>query len=264
MERIGLIAGAGKLPQDFLKGAKKKGREVLVVGVEGVTEVPAHRKVPFGKVGKLLKVLEEEGVRELVMLGKFEHRLVFSHLFSFDFTALNLLRRLKDKRPESLIKTFMGFLEERGFTFVDPTPFLEDILATEGAMTEVKPSEEALLDGRLGFRVAKELASLDVGQTVVVKEGAVVAVEAMEGTQETIERGAKIGGRGFRVVKVARRHQDMRIDVPAVGEETLKLVKKRGGDALFLEAGKVFVVDKENFLKKAQKYGVAVFGLKDG
>ncbi|NPB08070.1 MAG: LpxI family protein [Aquificae bacterium] len=264
MERIGLIAGAGKLPEAFVKGAQDKGREVLVVGVEGITEVPAHRKVPFGKVGKLLKVLEEEGVRELVMLGKFEHKLIFSDFFSFDFTALNLLRRLKDRRPESLIRAFMNFLEEKGFTFIDPTPFLEDLLAEEGPMTEVRPSPEVLADGRLGFKVAKELASLDVGQTVVVKEGAVVAVEAMEGTQETIERGARIGGKGFSVVKVARRRQDMRIDVPAVGEETLEVVKRGGGKALFLEAGKVFIVDKENFLKKAQKYRVAVFGLKDG
>jgi len=258
---IGLIAGKGSLPREFRKLAREKGERVFTIGVKGITDMDSDELLPIGKVGRLVKTLKKRGVKKLVMLGKFEPRLLYTNLLSFDLKALSVLRRSKDRRPANLIKAFMELMEEEGFEFIDPRPYLEEILAPEGVLGRVKPSPEAIEDGAFGFIIAKELAELDIGQTVVIKDKAVVAVEAMEGTQETIRRGGRIAGKGVRVVKVARKSQDFRIDVPTVGIETLEMMSEVGADTLFLEAGKVFVVEKEKFIKQADRLGIAVVGL---
>ena len=262
MKKLGLIAGYGELPQEFIEKATRKGYEVISVGVEGITNFKTDFSVPFGKVGKLLKILEKERVEEIVMLGKFEHKLIFSDFLKMDWTAFNLLRKAKDKKPETLIKLFIRFLEERGFRIIDPKPILEELLATEGEINSISPKKEDLENALWGFPIAKEIATLDVGQTIVVKGKAVVAVEAMEGTQETIRRAGKLAGKGSIVIKVARRNQDFRIDVPTVGAETLKAMKEAGAKALFLEAGKVYIIRKEKFKNLADKFNIAVYGLK--
>ncbi len=258
---IGLIAGRGRLPEIFRESARRSGEEVFSVGVKGITDSQVDELLPVGKVGGLIKLFKKKGVHEIVMLGKFEHRLIYTGFLNFDLKALSVLRRAKDRRPASLVKAFMEVLEEEGFEFIDPTPYLRELLADEGVMGRRKPEEEATEDGIFGFFIAKELAELDVGQTVVVKNKAVVAVEAMEGTQETIRRGGRIGGKGTRVVKVARKNQDFRIDVPTVGIETLEVMREVKADSLFLEAGKVYIVDKEKFLRVADRLGISVIGL---
>ena len=258
---IGLIAGKGRLPEVFRQEAIKRGEEVITIGIDGVTSIESDYRIPIGKVGKLIKILEKRDARKIVMLGKFEHRLIFTSLLSFDLTGLGILRKAKDRKPETIVKTFMNVLEEKGFEFIDPRPYLTSILAGEGPLTRSKPSQDAMEDGLFGMPIAKELASLDVGQTIVVKDKAVVAVEAMEGTQETILRGGKIAGKKTRVVKVARKIQDFRIDVPGVGIETLEAMKESGADALFIEANKVFVIDDEKFYKTADRYRISVYGL---
>ncbi len=258
---IGLIAGKGRLPEVFREQAKKTGEKVVTIGIEGVTTINSDYTIPIGKVGKLMKILEKEKAQRIVMLGKFEHRLIFTSLLNFDFMGLGILRKAKDRKPETIVKTFMETLEEKGFEFIDPRPYLTSILAGEGPLTRSVPSREALEDGRFGMPIAKELASLDIGQTIVVKDKAVVAVEAMEGTQETIIRGGKIAGKKTRVIKVARKEQDFRIDVPGVGVETLEAMKESGADALFIEANKVFVIDGDKFYKTADRYRIPVYGL---
>ena len=262
MKKLGLIAGYGELPREFIEKAKQKGYEVISVGVEGITDFKTDYVIPFGKIGKLLKILEKEGVEGVVMLGKFEHKLIFSDILKIDLTTFNLLRKAKDRKPETLIKTFITFLEEKGFSVIDPKPLLGELLAEEGSINSFPPDKGALEDALWGFPIAKEIASLDVGQTVVIKEKAVVAVEAMEGTQETIKRAGRLAGKGTVVIKVARRNQDFRIDVPTVGEETLKVMKEVGAKALFLEAGKVYIVRKERFKELANRFKIAVYGLK--
>ncbi len=261
MERIGLLAGAGTLPLEFKASARKKGKEVIVIGVEGITDFKADYMIPLGRVGKLLKILQKEGIRKIVMLGKFEHSLIYRDFLKMDLTAFNLLRKAKDRRPQTLIKIFMNFLEEKGFEFIDPRPYLSHILANRGSINGLFPNEELLENGIWGFRIAKELASMDIGQTIVVKDKAVVAVEAMEGTQETIKRGGKLAGKKTVVIKVARKNQDFRIDVPTVGPKTLEVMKEVGSSALFLEAGKVFITEKEEFINKSREYRIPVFGL---
>jgi DUF1009 family protein len=246
--KVCLVAGSGSLPNAFVKKAKELGEEVFVVG-------------PLGKVGTLVKLLEKYNINKIVLLGKFEHKLLFSHLLTLDSLALKILKRAKDRRAQSLIRALMDELEEMGFEFIDPKPYLEELLAGKGTLNNVEPSSQAMEDGLFGFPIAKEIAQLDVGQTIVVKEGTVVSVEAMEGTQETIYRAGKLAGKGCRVIKVARKNQDFRIDVPTVGLDTLEALRHIKADALFLEAGKVYIVDKDKFLKLADKYKISVVGL---
>jgi hypothetical protein len=259
--KVCLVAGSGELPRVFLKRAKERGEEVYVVGVKSITELEADEYIALGKVGRLVKTLEKKGIKDIVLLGKFEHNLLFSHLLTLDELALRILKKAKDKKPQTLIKTLMEELSSLGFSFPDPKPYLEELLAPKGRMGSVEPSEEAMEDGLWGFPIAKTLAELDVGQTVVVKEKAVVSVEAMEGTQKAIERAGELAGRGCRVIKVARRTQDFRVDVPTVGPKTIEAIRKIKGDALFVEAGKVYVLEREKTSRLADRYGIALYGL---
>ncbi|MFZ8859983.1 MAG: LpxI family protein [Thermocrinis sp.] len=259
--KVCLVAGSGSLPTAFVKKAKELGDEVFVVGVKGITSIEANAYLPLGKVGTLVKLLERHQINKIVLLGKFEHKLLFSHLLTLDSLALKILKRAKDRRAQSLIRALMDELEEMGFEFIDPKPYLEELLAGRGTLNSLEPSSQAMEDGLFGFPIAKEIAQLDVGQTIVVKEGTVVSVEAMEGTQETIYRAGKLAGKGCRVIKVARKNQDFRIDVPTVGLDTLEVLRHIKADALFLEAGKVYIVDKDKFLKLADKYKISVVGL---
>ena len=259
--KLCLVAGSGSLPTAFLKKAKELGDEVFVVGVKGITSIEANAYLPLGKVGTLVKLLEKHNINKLVLLGKFEHKLLFSHLLTLDSLALKILKRAKDRRAQSLVKALMDELEEMGFEFIDPKPYLEELLAGKGTLNSVEPSSQAMEDGLFGFPIAKEIAQLDVGQTIVVKERTVVSVEAMEGTQEAIYRAGKLAGKGCRVIKVARKSQDFRIDVPTVGLDTLEALRQIKADAIFLEAGKVYIVDKDKFLKLADRYKISVVGL---
>jgi DUF1009 family protein len=255
------VAGSGSLPTAFVKKAKELGDEVFVVGVKGITSIEANAYLPLGKVGTLVKLLEKHDINKVVLLGKFEHKLLFSHLLTLDSLALKILKRAKDRRAQSLVRALMDELEDMGFEFIDPKPYLEELLAGKGTLNSLEPSGQAMEDGLFGFPIAKEIAQLDVGQTIVVKEGTVVSVEAMEGTQEAIYRAGKLAGRGCRVIKVARKSQDFRIDVPTVGLDTLEALRQIKADALFLEAGKVYIVDKDKFLKLADRYKISVVGL---
>ena len=259
--KLCLVAGSGDLPKVFLKKAKEKGIEVFVVGVKGITDLPSDEYIPLGKVGRLVKTLEKKGIKDMVLLGKFEHSLIFSNLFTLDELALRILKKSKDKKPQTIVKTLIEELESMGFEFPDPRPFLEDLLAPKGRISSLDPSQEAMEDGLWGFPIAKEIASLDIGQTIVVKDKAVVSVEAMEGTQKAIERAGELAGKGCRVIKTARKSQDFRIDVPTVGPKTLEVIKKIKGDALFLEAGKVYLLEREKMEKLAEKYKIAIYGL---
>jgi len=259
--KVCLVAGSGSLPTAFVKKAKELGDEVFVVGVKGITSIEANAYLPLGKVGTLVKLLEKHNINKVVLLGKFEHKLLFSHLLTLDSLALKILKRAKDRRAQSLVRALMDELEEMGFEFIDPKPYLEELLAGKGTLNSLEPSSQAMEDGLFGFPIAKEVAQLDVGQTIVVKEGTVVSVEAMEGTQEAIHRAGKLAGKGCRVIKVARKNQDFRIDVPTVGLDTLEALRQIKADALFLEAGKVYIVDKDKFLKLADKYKISVVGL---
>ncbi len=261
MSKICLIAGSGDLPNAFIKGAKESGVDVFTVGVKGITNIKPDETLLLGNIKKLVNTLEKKGIKDIVMLGKFEHKLIFTHIFSFDELALKILRKSKDKKPQTLVKSFMEEMEKLGFNFIDPSPYLKSLLVEPGKIGSIEPPEDIMEDALFGYPIAVEIASMDIGQTIVVKNKAVVSIEAMEGTQETIKRAGQIAGNGCVVIKVARKNQDFRIDVPTVGLETLEMIKKIKGKALFIEANKVYVLEKEKMKKFADTNSIVFYAL---
>ncbi len=264
--RIGLIAGKGELPLEFLKSARERNVSVVTFALEGITD----RKVsefsdetvwikPF-KLGKLLKEIKKKKVKKITSLGKIEHKVAFN-LSGFDLTAIRVLSKVRDFKPETLIRTVFEEIGNLGVGIFSPEEFLEHLLLKKETVLGVSPNEELLEEMRKGIRIAKEIASLDIGQTVVLKNGTVVAVEGVEGTDECIRRGAELSGKGFIVCKAARKRQDMRIDVPTVGVETVKLVKELGGKGIAVEGGKTYVVTPEKVGELCKKFKLTFVAL---
>jgi DUF1009 family protein len=260
--KVGLLAGSGELPLEFLKSAKSRGYRTTTFALEGITspkvEKLSDRVVwikPF-KLGKFLKELSKEGIEEIVILGKVEHKRALS-ITGLDFKAISFLFSLKEKKPETIIKGIINEIEKEGVKVVDPTPYLSHLLPNEGLISG-NLTEDLEEEAKFGMKIAKEIASLDIGQTVVVKEKTVVAVEGIEGTDKCIERGAELGGKGFIVCKAARKKQDMRIDVPTIGEKTVELVGKLGGKGIFFEAKRTFLLNKEKIRAVARRYGLVI------
>jgi UDP-2,3-diacylglucosamine hydrolase len=267
---IGLIAGNGTFPFLVLRAARTLGHEVVVVAIEGEAFPDLERLarelggttftwIALGQLGKCIKTLTGAGVSRAVMAGQVKHVKLFGGVMP-DLTLLTVLTRLKSKNTDSLIAAVASVLEEHGVTLMNSTALLQDLMARPGVLTTTKPSEEMQRDFEVGWRAADAVAGVDVGQTVVVKDAAVVAVEAMEGTDAVIARAAVLAGRGTRVVKVAKPTQDMRFDVPVVGVATIDAMKAAGADGLAIDAGKTLVVDGEACISAANAAGMVVVG----
>jgi DUF1009 family protein len=278
-KRLVILSGKGELPHIFKKLSKEKGYEAFTVGVRGITDRKTDFVVPFLGFKQFEELLLKLERPQIVMLGKFDQKLsvvlynsLLQKLKSFFFTEQFeenygiykvIKEKAKNKQPKELVVSFIRYMEDKGFSFL-PSHAIQEIaqplLAGEGVLAgEIEEKEIEDLKGI--FKIAKQIADWDIGQTITVKDGTIVAVEAVEGTNETIKRTCKLVGKGFSVIKVARTVQDFRIDVPTVGMETLKLLKKCRVKNLILEAGKVFIVPKVEFLKEAKKAGIKVIGL---
>ncbi len=265
--KIGLIAGSGTLPLEFAKNAQQTGDEVVTFAIKHITDKKIQKYsskiywLHFGEAQKLVDLLHENKIKNLVMLGKIQH---YSLIFSFhklDKRAKELLSSLKDKKAKTILEGVIKELESEGFQFIDPTPYLKKLLFPEGIINSVPISPDKEKDIDFGLKIAKEIADLDIGQTVVVKDGIVIAVEGIEGTDECIKRGGKLAGKGSVVCKVARKNQDMRYDVPVIGLKTLESMKKAGATVLAVEANKSYLLDKDQFIKTADKYNISVIGV---
>jgi hypothetical protein len=265
-EPLGLIAGNGRFPFLAAAGARRAGRRVVAVAIreeaspELEAEVDVLHWIGLGQLGRGIEVLHEAGVREAVMAGQVKHRQIFSGIVP-DLKMLGLLARLAFKNTDSLIGAVADALAREGITLLPSVAFLADQLATVGSMTRRQPGREERRDVEYGEKVARALAGMDLGQTAVVKDRAAVALEAMEGTDETIRRAGRLAGPGTTVVKVAKPRQDMRFDVPVVGEGTLLAMREAGSRVLALDAGKTLLIDRGDFVAKADADGVAVLGL---
>jgi len=254
--RIGIIAGSGILPFLMLEKVQKKGFACGVIGLRGETdpslenEADEFQWVEGGAVSDIISFFKKNRMHEVLIAGKVDQRRILEKE-KLNHSLLPLLQRIKEKTPTSVIKVMIDFFNQEGIHIVDPSPFLSSYLCQEGVMTEIKPSLELEDDINLGMRMAKRIADLDLGQTVVIKEGAILAVEAMEGTDETIRRGGQLAGKGFLVVKAGRSSQDMKIDLPGVGLRTVEILVKAGGKALCIEAQKVLFFQKEKAISLA-------------
>lgn len=264
MSRVGLIAGIGVLPVEFMRAAQSLGHEVVVVavvaGVNPALAVEANQyyEINAAKLNKILKTLHKENVVDITMLGKVTKELLFKGLSMPDLRALQLLNRLKNRKDDTIMLAIVDELEAEGFHVVDQTVYLQPLIPKVGVLTKKGPTKEQMEDIRFGFILAKQMGGLDIGQTVVVKHKAAMAIEAIEGTDACIVRGGSLGRGDAVVVKTAKPNQDVRFDVPAVGRRTLESMIESNCRVLAIEAGRTIFVEQEEVLALANKKGITI------
>lgn len=267
---LGLIAGNGTFPFLVLRAARALGHDVAVVAITGeafpeLEPLAAElgrttvEWVPLGQLGRCITVLQNAGVRDAVMAGQVKHVKLFTDVMP-DLTLMTVLARLKSRNTDALIAGVADALAARGITLLDSTAFLKDLMAGEGVLGQLQPTAAMLEDFVFGYRIADTIAGLDIGQTIIVKDRAVVAVEAMEGTDAAIARAGALAGAGTRVVKVAKPGQDMRFDVPVIGVATVDVMRAAGADAISIDAGRTLVVDGRRVFEAADAAGIVIVG----
>lgn len=269
LKKLGLIAGKGELPTAIADAARMQGYAVFAVGLEPLADksLSSHvdniQWVNAGKFGKLINALKRHDIREAVMAGKVSKRLLYKSKITPDLRAVKLLMSLKDRKDDSVLLAITDELAKEGINLLEITRFSSALLAAEGVLTGEPLSEQEWKDISFGWKVAKEIGRLDIGQTVIVKNEAVMAVEAIEGTDEAIKRGGTLSGRDAVVVKVSKPNQDMRFDVPVIGLDTLKTMKAVHARVLAVEAEKCLILNKNAMLDEAKKTGISLVGYRE-
>lgn len=263
MEKIAIIAGAGEFPILMAREFARRRVEAVAIAIEEeadraiVGEVARTYWQPLGKVGRLLKVLKDEQVRQAVLVGKVHKTRIFRDLKP-DFKALTLLWGLRDRKDDTILLKVADILADEGVELLPQTTHMEAYLPGAQVFTRRQPTDKDRADVAFGTGLAREMGRLDVGQTVVVKRGAALAIEAIEGTDQAILRGGSLGGPGAVVVKVAKPAQDLRFDVPAVGLTTVQTCRDAGARVLALEAGKTFFFQREASVTLADQHGLTI------
>ena len=260
---LGLIAGNGRFPFLVAAAARRAGRRVVAVAVKEEASpdlagsVDEMHWVGLGQLGHCIEVLKAGGVSEAVMAGQVQHRRIFSGIVP-DLKLAGVLVRLAVKNTDSLIGGVADALSREGITLLPSTALLADQMATAGAMSRRKPGGDERKDIAYGVKVARALSALDLGQTVVIKERAAVALEAMEGTDEVIRRAGRLAGAGTTVVKLAKPRQDMRFDVPVVGVPTIESMVESRASCLCVTAGKTLMFDRQEMIALADKNKITI------
>ncbi len=256
-QKIGLIAGEGELPQLFAQSATKQGFEVVAISV---TPGTAGKLKPFcckvfskgpGEVQAMIDAMKGEGVNQITFLGKVHKGLLFKPIL--DSRARNMIKDVKRLNDDAVMLRIVSELEGEDISVLDQTIFLKEFFPKKGLMGKIEPTESQMADIEYGFQIAKEIGRLDLGQSVVVQDRMVLAVETIEGTDKTIERGCKMGSKGAAVVKVSKPGQDKRFDVPTVGLRTLQTMKNHGAGILAIEANETFAVELGKMIEFANR-----------
>jgi len=261
--RYGLIAGNGRFPFMVVEGARRAGVSLSVAAIREETDPRMEREVErltwvgVGQLGKMIRFFKGEGVEKAIMAGQVKHVQIFSRAIP-DVRMLKMLLRLPKRNTDALIGAVAAELETEGIELIDSTYFLKDHLPTSGTLTKREPDERERGDIEYGLEVAREIARLDLGQTIVIRDRACVAIEAMEGTDAVIRRAGELVRGRLTVVKIAKPDQDMRFDVPVVGVPTIESMADSGATCLCLTAGKTLVFDREEMIKLANRHKVAV------
>lgn len=260
----GLIAGNGDFPFLVLEGARSRGIEMAVIAIREEASPSLERAakrlhwVSLGELSRAIELLHREGVKRAVMAGQVKHNKIFSSIRP-DWRLAKLLFSLNTKNTDALIGAVARVLEDEGIELVNSTEFLGPLLPKTGVLTKRSPDDLESADIEYGRHVAQQIAGLDLGQTVVIRDRACVAVEAMEGTDETIERAGRIaGGQRLVVVKVSKPKQDMRFDVPVVGQKTIDVMKQANATALAIDAGRTLLFDRDDLIHAADEAGIAI------
>lgn len=265
-EALGLIAGGGVFPLMVADAARDKGLRVVAVAHEGETDPLLAEKVDeiawikLGQLGHLLKVLKKAGVTKTVMAGTINKKKMFENVRP-DLRGLTLMSKLAIFHDDDILRAVARELQREGIHIVSSAEHLPELLAPRGNLTRRKPNQEEREDVEFGWKIAKELGRLDIGQCVVVRRKTVLAMEAIEGTNETILRGGKLAKEKAVVVKVSKPNQDMRFDVPAVGPDTIEVMAQVKASVLAIEAGKTLIFDKLGMISYADRSRIVIVSL---
>ncbi len=263
---IGIIAGGGQFPILFADAAREKGRRVVAIANKGEASVELEKHVDvlywvkLGQLGKIIKYFRKERVRETVFLGTITKTRIFRDVLP-DLKGLTLWNKIDVHQDDAILRAVADALEREGIHVLESTEFLKHLLFPGGVLTRKKPSASQVEDIRFGWRVAKEIGRLDIGQCVVVRDRSVLAVEAIEGTDATIRRGGKLAGTGAVVVKVKKPQQDFRFDLPATGAGTITTLSEAGCSVLAVEAGQSLIFDHKDMVAAADRSGIIVVGV---
>lgn len=274
MERLGLIAGNGRFPLLVLEAARARGMEVVVAAIKEETWAEIEHRgaasvhwLSLGELSRLIETFKHAGITRAVMAGQVKHKQIFSSIRP-DWRLAKLLLSLRTRNTDALIGGVAKVLADEGITLINSTELLAPLLAKSGVLTSRAPSEQERRDIGFGRNLARQIAAYDIGQTVVVASAACVAVEAMEGTDATIERAGRLLStmperastlaRDLVVVKVAKPNQDMRFDVPVVGAKTVEVMQQAGATCLALDAGKCLLIDGEAVIAAANDAAISI------
>jgi DUF1009 family protein len=266
-EKLALIAGNGAYPRLLAGSARKQGvKHVFAVAFRRETHpaledcVDEIKWIRLGQLESMLQALQESGAKHAVMAGQ----ITPTHLFTvrLDARMVALLRRLQTKNAETIFGAIGDELKQIGIELLPASAFMESHMAEQGVLSKKQPSEQEQKDIELGLKLAKMTSGLDIGQTVVVKQGTILAVEAFEGTNEAIARAARLGGPGIVIVKVAKIGHDMRFDIPVIGLDTMRLLKKVRASVLAVEAGRAILLEREKVIKAADAIGLCLTAIK--
>lgn len=265
-EKLGIIAGRGVYPRLVACGAKKQGvKQVLAVAFRGETDPAIEKAVDqvvwlrVGQLEALLEAFRQRGIAQAIMAGQIAPTNLFQ--LRLDARALALLARLKERNARTIFGAILDELKASGIELLPACRFMEDAMPEPGLLSRRSPTERERQDIALGLKAAKVTSALEIGQTVVVKEGIILAVEAFEGTDETLTRGGRLGGSGAVVVKVARSGHDLRYDIPAIGLNTLATLKKIKAAVLAVEARRTILLEKEQLIAMADRQGLTLIAV---
>jgi len=264
MARIGLVAGSGDLPVVFARKAKEKGDTVVVLGMRGVTSEKLSdyaEKIHWFEWGDLKRAMllaVTERLNRIALLGKIKKEILFKDSSKFDEAAKNIVKVAGGKKDYAILKGVANLIKTVGIEVIDPTPYLEELIPLKGILTKRIPTKSENEDIEYGREVASKLAGFDIGQTVVIKDKTVIALEAAEGTDETIKRAGKLVDGAFTVVKMARPDQDARFDIPLIGPDTIKVIAENKGSVLALQEKKTFLMNKDETIKLADAHNISI------
>jgi len=264
MEKIGLIAGNRRFPIVFSQSAKKSKYYIVAVAIKGDTSSELKKYVDkiywinLNEFNRLFEIFKSEDITKIAMAGQISPHRLFSKEVTKNEELKNLLSSIENKKADTIFGAIAERLKEAGFELIDSTTFIKDLLPKKGTLTKREPNFNEWEDIYFGFDLAKEIAYLDIGQTVAVKDKAIVAVEALEGTDRLIRRAGEIIPGGFTVVKVSKPTQDMRFDIPVVGLNTVKNIIKAKANCLAIEADKTLFLDKEESILLADKKNISI------
>jgi len=264
-DQLAIIAGNGVYPRVLARGARAAGvRKILALAFEGETDAELGQLVDeicwlrVGQLNRMLSTLRDAKITSAIMAGQIAPRNLFD--LHPDWRALLLLAKLKQRNAESIFRAIAGELDKIGVALLPATTFLEDFLAGKDLIAGPKLSRREKSDIDLGWDIAQQIAALDIGQTIIVKNGAILAIEGFDGTNETMRRGGALGRGGAVMIKVAKPNQDMRFDVPVIGRETISVAAEAKVRVIALEAGRTLLLEKEDVIRAAQNAKISLFG----